>query len=212
MKMLRLLLVSAGLAICGVASTNAQNFTPVPSASAPGAGSPSSLQQVQIGGDAGGTGTQTGQGGQPGLSGPNAEALQAAQEFVSLVSRSALSEIAANITAQTWPSIESGLHMRNPKIDGATLAALQKELQRQTIEALSEAIQNSPAIYARNFTAQEMREIVAFYRTSAGAKMLEATPAVTAEFSAMLMQDAPRLEQHIRQGFNNILRMHGYAQ
>jgi uncharacterized protein len=48
----------------------------------------------------------------------------------------------------------------------------------------TELTEQIAVIYARNFTAEEMREMMAFYRTSVGQKLLEKMPAVTQESAA----------------------------
>jgi hypothetical protein len=58
----------------------------------------------------------------------------------------------------TWPSLMEGLNAR-----------------------VNEIVDEITAIYARNFTADELREITAFYRGPAGQKFLEKQPAVAQE-------------------------------
>jgi uncharacterized protein len=47
------------------------------------------------------------------------------------------------------------------------------------------------AVYARNFTVSEMRQLVAFYRTPAGQKFLDKGPDVTQE-TATISQNIGR--------------------
>jgi hypothetical protein len=50
---------------------------------------------------------------------------------------------------------------------------------------LNELIGQVAAVYARNFTVSEMRQLVAFYRTPAGQKFLDKGPEVTQETAAV---------------------------
>jgi len=183
MKMLQVLLLVGPLVMCGAASASAQ--------SAPGfTPRPQTALAAPI----------------------SSEALQAAKELVALISESMVSDMIATVTAQVWPNLETALRARNPNIDSATLAGLRSEFQRIEADQMIEVMNRAPVIYARHFTFQELRDMAAFYRTPIGAKMLQVTPALTAELTAMLVQDAPGLQQRVRQSFGNILRVHGYEQ
>jgi len=171
MKMLRLLLLSTTLALCGAASAAAQ-----------------STAQAS----------------------PSPETLQAANDLVGLVSASVLSDVADNITAQSWPSIESALRNRNPKLDATTLAELHVEFKRQIIDGVADVMQNAPAIYARHFSTQELRDLAAFYRTTLGTKVLKETPQVMAELNALMVPHLQGLLERVNLTFLNILQKRGY--
>jgi len=80
---------------------------------------------------------------------------------------------------------------RHPGVDAATLAELRKEFEQLQIKNTSDSMHDLPGIYARYFTAQELRDMTAFYRTPTGAKTLTVMPQVTVEFTANLM---PRMQ------------------
>jgi len=67
-----------------------------------------------------------------------------------------------------------------------------------------------PETYARHFTAQELRDMVAFYKSPSGAKALREMPKVMTDVGTRL---APRL-QTLQTGFDArmqaILQKHGY--
>jgi hypothetical protein len=92
------------------------------------------------------------------------------------------------------------------------MADLRGEFDHLTSSMAAEIMSNAPAIYARYFTAEEMRSLAAFYNTPAGAKTLVVMPAIAAEFNSNTMRDSATLRQQMRESFNNILREHGYAQ
>jgi hypothetical protein len=77
----------------------------------------------------------------------------------------------------------------------------------------NEVINDAPAIYTRYFTAQEMRDLLAFYRTPAGAKALRVMPQALAELSAKSLARMQGLQERVYLAFLNVLQKRGlYAQ
>ena len=68
---------------------------------------------------------------------------------------------------------------------------------------------DAPAIYARYFSAQELRDMLAFYKTPTGQKALQVMPQLTAEVFQMVMQKMQGLQVQIMGAFNNVLRQRG---
>ena len=151
---------------------------------------------------------------------PSAEALQAATELVQaatelmqVVSASMSSEMVTRTTSQVWPQIEAALRAQNNAIDAATIAELRQEFDRQMTASVSGLMKDAPAIYARYFTVQEMRELAAFYRTPTGAKTLRVTPQVSADLLAAMTPHLQGLQEKIHLAFLNTLQRRGlYAQ
>jgi uncharacterized protein len=141
---------------------------------------------------------------------PSPQARQAASELVSLVSAGMLSDMAAKMTDQAWPSVESSLLNRNPKLDAGTIADLRKEFERLIVNAMSEIMNDAPELYARYFTVQEMHELVAFYRTPTGAKTLKIMPQVTTEFAATMVPRLQSMAEKVNLAFLTILQKRGY--
>ena len=143
----------------------------------------------------------------------NAETLQAAKELVVLISGSVTSDLTTKMTTRVWPPVESALRAENPKINSVTISELRTEFERLIVDSLSEAMNDAPTLYARHFTAQEIREVVAFYRTPAGAKTLKVMPQVTEEFLATITPRLQGLQEKVNLAFLNILQKRGfYAQ
>src|ERR1700685_4806196 len=111
---------------------------------------------------------------------PSPEALQAASELLSILSSDMTKQLAAMLTNAFWPAIEQ--KARGQNIDDATLSDLRKEFERVQLGVLAEAMKGAPAIYARHFTATELNNLTAFYRTPPRAKTLVEIPKVTGEF------------------------------
>lgn len=143
-------------------------------------------------------------------SSPPPEALQAAQELFSIMSGDMLKQLTTQITNAVWPQIEQ--KARAAKIDDATIAELRSEFERVEIGFLTESLKEAPAIYARHFTAAELHDLVAFYRSPTGSKALSEMPQVMGEFYATSMvPHMAGLQQQINEATTKVLREHGYA-
>ena len=138
---------------------------------------------------------------------PSADALQAAQELSAMVSSDSINQMSAAMTAQIWPSIENSLAS---KVDAATLAELRGEFERSVTAFADETMKASPPVYARNFTVQELREIVSFYRTPTGAKALHTMPKVVGEVMAQMGPRVQAFQQELNAKMVAILEKHGY--
>jgi hypothetical protein len=100
-----------------------------------------------------------------------------------------------SMTAQVWPKLEAALRT---KVGPEVVAEVRTEFERTINAFVIEATKDAPAIYAKYFSAQELREMTAFYKTQTGAKALKLMPQVMADYFGTLM---PRME-----GFNRDLQ------
>jgi uncharacterized protein len=137
---------------------------------------------------------------------PSDDSMRAAKELVSVVSPGMVSDLVATLTAQLWPKMEAALLLRNFDIDPATLAELRKEFERIVVTDISETMNGLPAIYARYFTTQEMRDLTAFYRTPTGTKSLKVLPQATFEIIAPRVQG---LQGELSLAFQAVLQRKG---
>lgn len=107
--------------------------------------------------------------------------------------------------AKNKPAFNAAL-ARMGAMQADALAPIQREMLTASRQA---AIQ----LYAREFTAAELDQIAAFYRTPAGAKLLARQPAINAEVSKTMQQKfgprvqaaekamAPKMEAELRKLF-----------
>jgi hypothetical protein len=137
------------------------------------------------------------------------EALQAAKGLLTIVSGDMMKQLAAQMTNAMWPIIEQ--KARADKIDDATIAELRNELERIELAFLADSMKDAPPVYARHFTAAELDELTAFYRTPIGAKALREMPQVTGEFTALVVPRLQDVQRQTAEAFNKILREHGYV-
>jgi hypothetical protein len=70
-------------------------------------------------------------------------------------------------------------------------------------------MQDMPLIYARYFTADELRQLAAFYKSPIGVKALSQIPKVMAEFSATLGPRFTAFQQQLQGRLKAILQKHG---
>jgi len=138
---------------------------------------------------------------------PSPEALRAAQELSSLVNGDTITQMSAAMTAQIWPSIESNLAS---KVDAATLTELRSEFEQSVAAFAGETMKYSPAVYARHFSAQELRDMVAFYKSPSGTKALHEMPKVMADVGGRMAPRMQALQNDLDGRMQAILQKHGY--
>ena len=134
------------------------------------------------------------------------QALQAAQDLVKIISGDMMSQMSRAMTAQVWPKMEAGLRS---KADPAAMAELRSEFEKALDRFLVESMKDAPPLYAKHFSAQELRDIAAFYTTPSGAKSLQVLPAVTAEFFGVMMPRIEAFTREIEATTTRVLQKHG---
>src|SRR5438105_837036 len=101
---------------------------------------------------------------------PSAELAEAARDLFTVLFEQAFATLNAQAVENTWPGIETAVRAQNPQVDAATLADLRREFERIRLAQMYEVTKDLPTIYSRLLTAEEMRDIAAFYRTPSGTK------------------------------------------
>ncbi len=139
----------------------------------------------------------------------SADALKAANELMAVMSKDTVRQLVTGMTAQVWPALERALRTKRSDIDQATLTELRTEFERIQVEYMTGVMAEAPAIYAKHFSAQELRDMLAFYKTPTGQKSLQVMPQLTSEVFAMVMQKMQGLQMQIMGAFTNVLRQRG---
>jgi hypothetical protein len=75
---------------------------------------------------------------------------------------------------------------------------------------MADVMQDAAPIYARHFTEQELRDILAFYRTPTGVKALQRLPQVLAESMAAMTLRLEAAQERTMESFMRILRERGH--
>jgi hypothetical protein len=135
------------------------------------------------------------------------ETLGAAQELADIVSADTINQLSQALTAQVWPKLQAEF---GPKVDPETLKELRAVFESSLSRFMANAMRDTPAIYARHFTAQELRDITAFYRTPSGRKALQQMPKVTAESFAAIMPRMQTFERELQEALQGVLKKRGY--
>lgn len=137
------------------------------------------------------------------------EALQAAQDLMAVLNKDTLHQMVSKMTEQVWPVVERGLRTKQPKISDGVVAELRSEFERIQLDYISGVLADAPVIYARHFSAAELRELLAFYRTPVGAKSLRELPQITAEAIALVMPRLQQVRTQTMDAFTKVLRQRG---
>jgi uncharacterized protein len=141
---------------------------------------------------------------------PSPASLEAAKGLVALMSPALITQLTESMTRLIWPSIASMMRAQYPSIDLATLTELREKYEAMASDAVKQAMTEVPPIYARYFTADEMNQIAAFYRTPTGAKALTVMPKVMADVGPAVVPRMQALKAEIGPAFAEILKKHGY--
>jgi hypothetical protein len=100
------------------------------------------------------------------------------------------------------PQVIDLLRKANPEIPKQVLDGLEKEGREEFLKALPDLVEPLIAIYDANFSAGEIRELLAFYRTPLGQKLIAQTPQIIQQGMAMGavwgQRVAPRVVERIR--------------
>ena len=137
------------------------------------------------------------------------DTLKAANELMAVMSKDTVQQMVTGMTSQVWPALERALRAKRSDIDQATLTELRKEFERIQVQYMSGVMADAPAIYARHFSVQELRDMLAFYRSPTGQKALQVMPQLTTEVFQMVMEKMQGLQVQIMGAFNTVLRQRG---
>src|SRR5882757_245977 len=88
---------------------------------------------------------------------PSPDALQAANELFSILSKDMLGQLMSQMTNALWPTLERQARANN--INDATLADMRTEFDRIQLDNLTEMMKEAPPIYARHFSADELHQL-----------------------------------------------------
>ena len=140
---------------------------------------------------------------------PSPDALAAAKELATMMGGDTVGQMSAALTAQIWPNIEQQL---GPKVDAATLTELRSQFEASLSNFTKEVMADSPAVYARHFTVEELRAMLAFYKSPVGQKALHTMPAVMTELGQQMAPRMQAFQTELHTKMEATLKKHGYAQ
>jgi hypothetical protein len=138
---------------------------------------------------------------------PSPDAMAAARELVA-TSRAAdhLKTLLPLIMQQLKPAIVQGRENVGRDYDAVMPQLIEAMAARS--DAFAEGV---AAIYARTFTADELRQVTAFYRGPVGQKFLEKMPVIIQESMAMGQKLGQEIAAELRSRMIEELRKRGHA-
>ncbi|HXD45401.1 MAG TPA: DUF2059 domain-containing protein [Pseudolabrys sp.] len=139
---------------------------------------------------------------------PSLDAMAAATELAALMSGDTVGQMSAALTAQIWPNIERQL---GPKVDAATLTELRGEFEQSLSSFTTQVMRDSPGVYARHFTADELRAMLAFYKSPVGQKALKTMPSVMTELGQQMAPQMQAFQTDLHNKMEATLKKHGYG-
>ena len=145
-------------------------------------------------------------GGAGAAQSPSTDALAAARELVvTMRTADQLKALLPIIMKQLKPAIVQN----RPEIERDYDAIVPPLLERMAARS-GEVVELTAAIYARNFSADEIRQVTAFYRTPLGQKFLDKLPAITQESMAMGQKWGQSVAVEMRDKIIEELRKRGH--
>jgi hypothetical protein len=146
---------------------------------------------------------------------PTPEAIEEAKKLIAIVSPDMIKDMNSKMLAQLWPAMEQALQPVSSKLDAAATAELNAEVRAEFEKLmtahLTELTNAMPAVYARYLTVDEMREIVAFYRTPTGAKTLKVMPEIMGETMGKFAPHFQDTMQRLQVALDGILQKYSHG-
>lgn len=136
----------------------------------------------------------------------DAEALAAARD---LVAETTMDGMVGDIVARTWPAMEPAIRRATPDASPEAMKGFRADYVRIVTERTEELVAETPAIYARYFSAEELKALVAFYRSPVGRKSLAVMPAIVGDMVRITTERLPLVTAEITEAFRRKMRAKG---
>ena len=141
---------------------------------------------------------------------PTPEALAAARDLMAILSKDTIRQMSNQVVAQIWPGIERSLRAKQPGITSEQVADLRGEYERIFLDYMNNLMADAPALYARHFSAAELREMLAFHQSPVGQKALRVLPQITVEMMQMIMPKLQQAQGQLMDAFTKVARQRGF--
>ena len=142
----------------------------------------------------------------PAFASDESERLEAAQQ---LVDQTMTENFTKQMSSSVWPTIEPVVRAKNPNVNDETVRQLADSFNALMAQYLGTLMQDMVPVYAKYFTAEELRQLLAFQSTPLGKKSIEVQPKIMAEAMPRIMQGVQTLLPQINQEFAQIVRQQG---
>ncbi len=135
------------------------------------------------------------------------ETMQAARELAAIMRGDTVEQLSRAMAAQVWPTIEAQV---GGKVDTATLTEMRGEFERALVSFTTEVMKGAPDVYARHFSAKELQDMIAFYKSPTGVKALHEMPKVMGDVSTQMAPRLQSLQGELSARMRAIMAKHGY--
>ena len=137
---------------------------------------------------------------------PSPAAVAAARELVELKGGSAMFDpVIVSMIEQT----KNALLQTNPQLAN-DLNAVATQLRNEFGPRRDELMAQAAKLYAGRFTEQEIKDMVTFYKSPLGKKMLEREPVVLDQTFNFMQQWAPRVGEEVMNRFRAEMKKKGH--
>lgn len=145
---------------------------------------------------------------QPAMAAPdnNAQRLEKARILIEATGAAALSQ---DIMDKVTNQIEAVMLSQNPGREKDIRGLVQDHVRPALKDGMPELMQGVEALYASNFTVDEMDQIIAFYRTPVGRKTLQQMPQLMLHSMALGQAWAEKMMQKAEASFTAAAKQRG---
>ena len=135
--------------------------------------------------------------GKPGVGASNgtAPAVAAAKQ---LVDETLHGPFVRQMAASGWPTLAQTIRARNPGISDDVLREIETAYVDELERAIVSLMEEMPQVYARYFTADELKELLAFQTSPLGRKALEVQPKIMGEVMPKMMSRLPQVQAAVQ--------------
>jgi hypothetical protein len=137
---------------------------------------------------------------------PSAEALAAARELVTAMK---LDDQYKTLLPMIMQTLKPAIVQGRPQVE-RDYDAIMPGLLAAVHARLSELVEASAALYAGNFTAEELRDVAAFYRGPTGQKLLQKQPSILQQSMALGQKFGESAFADLRERMIQELRKRGH--
>lgn len=138
---------------------------------------------------------------------PTPAAMASARELISITGATTLfSPLILGVVEQA-----KGLYLQQNPALSKDLNEIAKQVSADLQPRFSELTEEVSRLYATNFTEQELKDILAFYRTSAGKKLLATQPQIVDSSMKFAQEWANKLSDQVIAKMRDELKKRGHA-
>ena len=137
---------------------------------------------------------------------PSAASIEAAKELIALKGGSMFEPLIPGVIE----SVKNSFLPTNPNL-GRELNEVSAQLRKEYDSKRADLLTDVARVYAGHFTEQELKDIIAFYRTPLGKKMVTQEPIALNESLSRAQDWANRFSEEVMGRFRAEMRKKGHA-